>query len=185
MTDVTTSHQAAGYIFLADRDGVQALLFGQCEADPSNITYRATVSQPGQAPRRCRLLARGNFPAVLGSGILDGLGVEPLAMTVAVSGKSFTAELTPDNTAKPNALIRASDGLHGVAIETRSSEWALVAALAILVAGGVTLAAIDENVTFSGHGTITTPAGSAKVDVSVGGGGGTTDDNGGGGAGSS
>lgn len=177
MTQVT-SHQAAGYIFLADRDGTQALLFGQCEADPTNITYRAMVSRPGRAPEHSSLLARGNFPAVLGSGILDGLGVEPLTMTVEAGGKSFTVGLTPDNSAKPNALIRTSDGLHGVVIETRSSEWALVAALAIVVAGGVTLAAIDGDIKFTSDATITTPAGSAKVDVSVGGGGGKPNDNG-------
>ena len=178
MTQVTTSHQAAGYIFLADRDGTQALFFGQCEADPTNITYRAMVSRPGQAPQHSTLLAQGNFPAVLASGILDGLGVAPLAMTVEVGGNSFTVGLTPDSSAKPNALVRTSNGLHGVVIETRSSEWALVAAVAILVAGAVTLAAIDGDITFTGDVTITTPAGSAKVDVSVGGDGNNPNDNG-------
>jgi len=65
--------------------------------------------------------------------------------------------LTPDNSTKPNALIRTSNGLHGVASETRSSEWELVAALAILVAGGVTLAAIDGDIKFTSHATVTTP----------------------------
>jgi hypothetical protein len=185
VTEATTSHGASGSIYLADQTGTQALLFGQCGADPSNITYRATVIQPGHAPQHSRLLARGNFPAVIASGILDSLGVDPLTITVQIAGKSFTADLTPDNSEKQNALIRTSDGLHGVAIETRSSPWAFVACLAIMVAGGITLMAIDEHVQFDGHATVDTPAGSAKVDLSVGGSGDSHDGKNGGGAGPS
>lgn len=158
--------RASGHVYAhEDASGVRVLLFGRCETDPSKITYRVTRTDGGSSSQHFDLLVEGQFAGL--PGLLEDVGKRPVKVVVTVESQQYSIFFVPDRSTAENALFSTSSGLHGVIIETQSSEWTTVAVIAILALMIVTGAAIGSNTNVKVSATVETPAGGGSVNIEV------------------
>lgn len=168
MTNQPERERAAGYVYASEAaTDTQALLFGRCGIRPSDIFYRVMLSDGAAASRQVGLRMQGDFAPWIDNALIRQIGQTPVSLQGQVNGQPVTVRFDPDPATPGNALFRTGTGLQGVVIKTHSSTWELVAIAAILVLGGVTLAAISEDTSLTVEATVNTPVGDANVNINV------------------
>jgi hypothetical protein len=142
-------------------------MFGRSGTSPDEVFYQVTLAEGDAPSRQFGLQMRGNFVALLDSGVLNEIGQTPVVLQVQANAQRFSVRFDPNPLQPGNALFRTSTGLQGAVIKTHNSPWVILAGVAVVAITAVALTAIvlDTNATVTT--TVTTPVGSASTSVQV------------------
>lgn len=170
MPDDQRKPRASGHVYVFDAaTGTHLLMFGRCGVDPTRIRYQVTSLDRTGAAEHFDLLASADMSELRKGGVLRDLGTKPLTVSGQVDGEPYEILFQPDRSTKENAVFETTSGLRGAVIETQSSDWGLVAVVAILAVVAVAAAGLSAGTEVKIEASVDTLAGGANVNVEVGG----------------